>query len=78
MRRFSLSSNGKSLLLNKAADLLIVVVGVTIAFQLSSLKQRSDQASLERFNLESLANDLDRDHFSTRWKFRYPWEHRPY
>jgi len=59
--RLKLSSNLKALLLNKAVDLLIVVVGVTIAFQLSNLKQKSDQKSLEHFYLESLVGDIDKD-----------------
>lgn len=59
--RLKLSSNGKSLLLNKTLDLLIVIVGVTIAFQLGNLKQRSDQNSLENFYLESLVADIDKD-----------------
>lgn len=56
-----LSSNWKGLLSNKAIDLLIVIVGVTIAFQLNNLKQWSDQKSLEQFYLESLVTDIDKD-----------------
>jgi hypothetical protein len=59
--RLKLSPNGKSLLLTKAIDLLIVVVGVTIAFQLNNLKQRSDQDALEHFYKESFVIDLDND-----------------
>jgi hypothetical protein len=59
--KWQLSSSGKSLMLTKSIDVLIVVVGVTIAFQLNNLKQRSDQKSLEHFYLESLAVDLDKD-----------------
>jgi hypothetical protein len=59
--KLKLSPNRKSLLLTKAIDLLIVVVGVTIAFQLNNLKQRSDQKSLEHFYIESFVIDLDND-----------------
>ncbi len=51
----------KSFFINKAFDLLIVVVGVTIAFQLGSLKERRDQKRLQLFYMESLVNDLDQD-----------------
>jgi hypothetical protein len=59
--KLKLSPNGKSLLLTKAIDFLIVVVGVTIAFQLNNLKQGSDQKSLEHFYIESFVIDLDND-----------------
>lgn len=59
--KLKLSSNAKSLVLTKAIDLFIVVVGVTIAFQLNKLKQRSDQKSLECFYIESFVIDLDKD-----------------
>jgi putative acetyltransferase len=49
------------LFINKVIDLLIVIAGITIAFQLNSLKATSDQRSLERFYLESMVNDLDND-----------------
>ncbi len=55
------SSIWDGLLLSKAMDFLIVIVGVTIAFQLNNLKQRSDQNSLEQFYLESLVTDIDKD-----------------
>jgi hypothetical protein len=55
------SLSWRDLLINKAFDLLMVIIGVTIAFQLNSLKQDSDQRSLERFYLESLVSDLDKD-----------------
>ncbi len=59
--KLKLSHNGKNLLLNKLFDLIIVICGVTIAFQLSNLKQKSDQESLESFYLENLAIDIDKD-----------------
>ncbi len=59
--KLKLSPNGKNLLLNKLFDLIIVICGVTIAFQLSNLKQKSDHESLERFYLENLAIDIDKD-----------------
>ncbi len=49
------------LLTSKALDLLIVIAGVTIAFQFGRLKEASDERSLEKFYLESMANDLNRD-----------------
>lgn len=63
MNRFSLrlSYHWRSLLLNKTIDILIVIIGVTIAFQLSNVKQRYDQKSLESFYLESLVADIDND-----------------
>lgn len=51
----------RSSLFWKILDLLIVILGVTIAFQLSNLKQRSDQHSLERFYVESLITDVESD-----------------
>lgn len=59
--KLKLSSISKNLALNKLLDLSIVILGVTIAFQLNNLKQRNDQNSLERFYLESLLSDLEKD-----------------
>lgn len=58
---FHFSTGNKNLLLNKFLDLLIVVFGVTIAFQLNNLKERSDQRSLEHFYIESILSDIDKD-----------------
>ncbi len=58
---FKLSKTIKGILLNKVFDLLIVVVGVSIAFQLNNLKQHSDQQSLEQFYLKSLGEDVAKD-----------------
>ncbi len=49
------------LFVNKFFDLLIVILGVSIAFQLNNLKLESDQQSLEKFYLESMLTDLDKD-----------------
>ncbi len=49
------------LFINKVFDLLIVILGVSIAFQLNNLKLESDQQSLEKFYLESMLTDLDKD-----------------
>ena len=49
------------LFINKFFDLLIVILGVSIAFQLNNLKLESDQQSLEKFYLESMLTDLDKD-----------------
>lgn len=51
----------KNFFTNKAFDLLIVILGVTIAFQLNSFKQNNDEKSLEKFYLESMIHDLDSD-----------------
>ncbi|MBI3218734.1 MAG: hypothetical protein HYZ44_04425 [Bacteroidetes bacterium] len=59
--KWKLSANGKSLLTNKIFDLFIVICGVTIAFQLNNVKQRSDQSALEQFYLENLVSDIDKD-----------------
>jgi hypothetical protein len=59
--RLKLSAGKKDLLVTKAIDLLLVVVGVTIAFQLNNLKERSDEKSLERFYLEGIVADIDKD-----------------
>ena len=47
--------------INKVFDLLIVILGVSIAFQLNNWKLQADQKSLERFYLESMITDLDKD-----------------
>ena len=51
----------RDLLMNKAFDLLIVISGVSIAFQLNNWKLGSDQKSLEVFYHESLTQDIDKD-----------------
>ena len=58
---FKISKTIKGILLNKVFDLIIVIVGVSIAFQLNSLKQSSDQQSLEHFYLESFSIDIKKD-----------------
>ncbi len=40
---------------------MIVIVGVSIAFQLNNLKNEADAKKLERFYLENMAADLDKD-----------------
>ncbi len=50
-----------SLFINKVFDLLIVVAGISIAFQLENVKHESDQKALERFYLGSMITDLDKD-----------------
>jgi Family of unknown function (DUF6090) len=51
----------KSLLTNKAFDLVIVILGVSIAFYLNSLRVTSEQQNAEKFYLENIATDLDKD-----------------
>ncbi len=46
---------------NKGFDLMIVILGVSIAFQLNNWKNESDQKSMERFYKESLISDLNQD-----------------
>jgi hypothetical protein len=59
--KLKLSRQWRGLLLNKSADLLIVILGVTIAFQLSNIKQRSDLNAQEHFYIENLVTDIDKD-----------------
>ncbi len=51
----------KSLLTNKAFDLLIVVLGVSIAFYLNTLRVSSEQRKAEKFYIENMAVDIDKD-----------------
>lgn len=51
----------RGLFINKVFDLLIVIAGVSIAFQLNNLKLSTDQSSIRKFYLESLMTDLDKD-----------------
>lgn len=51
----------RDLFINKVFDLMIVIAGVSIAFQLNNLKLDSDAKSLEKFYIEGLAADLRRD-----------------
>jgi len=57
MRKIFSSFNWKDHLIN----FIVVIVGVTIAFQLSNRKEKSDQRQLERNSLESIVLDLDDD-----------------
>jgi putative acetyltransferase len=49
------------LLTNKVFDLIIVILGISIAFQLNNLKLENDKRILERFNYESLISDIEED-----------------
>lgn len=51
----------RDLVVNKMFDLMIVIAGVSIAFQLNNLKLSNDQKSLETFYLQSMVVDLDKD-----------------
>ncbi len=51
----------RDLFINKVFDLLIVIAGVSIAFQLNNLKLDSDAKSLEQFYLEGLITDVKAD-----------------
>jgi acetyltransferase-like isoleucine patch superfamily enzyme len=53
--------NWRDLFINKIFDLLMVVLGVTIAFQLNNSKGNADRKSLERFYKESLLVDVNTD-----------------
>jgi hypothetical protein len=61
MKKKTFGIKWKELVTNKAFDLIIVILGVTIAFQLNNLKQHSDNKSLENFYLESILMDLSKD-----------------
>lgn len=65
--QLSITGKGKNLLMNKILDLLIVIFGITIAFQLNNLKEKSDQGSLEHFYLENLGSDIDKDITSIKY-----------
>ncbi len=51
----------RDLFINKVFDLMIVIAGVSIAFQLNNLKLDSDSKSLEQFYLEGLVADVKAD-----------------
>lgn len=51
----------RDLIVNKSFDLFIVIVGLTIAFELNNLKEDYDDRFLEKFYLESMLSDLDKD-----------------
>jgi putative acetyltransferase len=51
----------RDLFFNKVFDLIIVIAGVSIAFQLNNLKLNSDAKSLERFYMEGLVLDVKAD-----------------
>jgi len=51
----------RDLLVNKALDLVMVILGVSIAFQVDNWKTNSDKQSLERFYEESLLVDINAD-----------------
>jgi hypothetical protein len=51
----------KTLITNKAFDLLIVIAGVSIAFYLNSIKVTIDKQTTETFYKQSLATDLNAD-----------------
>jgi hypothetical protein len=51
----------RDLFANKFFDLLIVITGVSIAFQLNNWKLQADQRAMERFYLENILVDLNKD-----------------
>lgn len=51
----------RELLTNKIFDLLIVITGVSIAFQLNNWKLEADAKALEKFYMRSLVTDLTAD-----------------
>ena len=57
----SASFKWRDLFANKFFDLLIVITGVSIAFQLNNWKLQADQRAMERFYLQSILVDLDKD-----------------
>jgi hypothetical protein len=51
----------RELLTDKFVDLIMVILGVYIAFQLNNWKLESDEKNLERFYMEDMLVDLDKD-----------------
>jgi hypothetical protein len=51
----------RELITDKFVDLIMLILGVYIAFQLNNWKIESDQQSLARFYMESMLNDLNKD-----------------
>jgi hypothetical protein len=51
----------KSLLTNKAFDLLIVVLGITIAYQLNSWRTATKENRLQQFYVDNLKKDVSKD-----------------
>lgn len=61
MKKKGFKPGWRELVINKSFDLIIVILGVSIAFQLNNLKQGRDNRELEKFYLESLLTDLNND-----------------
>ncbi|CAN5447788.1 hypothetical protein BH09BAC3_BH09BAC3_32520 [soil metagenome] len=53
--------NWRNLFINKFFDLLMVIIGVSAAFQLENLREQADHKSTEIFYLESMLGDLRKD-----------------
>jgi hypothetical protein len=53
--------NWRGLFTDKFVDLIMVILGVYIAFQLNNWKLESDEKGLERFYMEDMLVDLDKD-----------------
>ena len=53
--------NWRDLFIHKFFDLLMVIIGVSIAFQLENLREAADHKSTEIFYLESMLGDLRKD-----------------
>jgi hypothetical protein len=53
--------NWRQLFTDKFVDLLMVILGVYIAFQLNNWKLESDEKGMERFYMEDMLVDLDKD-----------------
>jgi len=47
--------------LNHIIELIVVIIGITIAFQLNNWKEEGEKKKTERLYLESLSRDLDSD-----------------
>jgi acetyltransferase-like isoleucine patch superfamily enzyme len=61
MNKKSKGIDWRDLLLNKAFDLVMLILGVSIAFQVDSWKAAADKNDLERFYKESLLADVNAD-----------------
>ena len=53
--------NWRDLFINKSVDLIMLIVGITIAFQLENWRTDSEQHSKERFYKQSLLTDVNAD-----------------
>jgi len=51
----------RELFIDKFIDLVMVILGIYIAFQIDKWKDASDQRALEKYYFQSITSDLDKD-----------------